>query len=424
MFDTDIAIVGAGVAGIAAAAALREAGLGCVVLEAGRRVGGRARTSRLAGGAFDHGAAWLHNGHTNPLTGLARELGREIVDFTATRCERLRVGGHWAGSGELQEVERSETRLMRLLADRAGRDPDISLAEAAEPLARDPWVASLLMWEGAIIAAADADRLSLRDWQANLLTGHNLCLRDGIGSFVATDLAPMAGEVRLEHAVQKIRREAGGVVLSGAWGSLRARAAIVTVSTGVLASGAIRFEPELPTATAEAIAHLPMGLLSKVGLAAEASERERLGLPNSCSVWRQRAAGDPALVLLAWPLGRPYIAGHFGGRTAWDHTDPRAAEAMVREELASLFGADAAARLDGQVVVTDWGTDPLFLGSYAYAEPGWHGARAQLAAPIDDGRLIFAGEACHETLAGTLGGAWISGRMAAGQVAGLLRQPA
>ena len=424
MFDTDIVVVGAGVAGIAAATALRAARIDCVVLEAGGRVGGRARTGMLAGAAFDHGAAWLHHGQTNPLTALARKAGREIVDFTATRCERLRVGDHWAGSAELQEVERCEARLMRVLADRAGREPDLSLAEAAAKLASDRWVASLLMWEGAIIAAADADRLSLRDWQANLLSGHNLCLRDGIGDFVVAGLAPAAGEIRLGHAVRRISRTGGAVVVAGDWGSLRARAVIVTVSTGVLASGAIRFEPELPVATGEAIAHLPMGLLSKVGLAAGGGERGRLGLPNSCSVWRRRDVGDPALVLLAWPLGRPHVCGHFGGRTAWEHTDPRAAEALVRAELADLFGADAAARLDGPVVATNWGTDPLFRGAYAYAEPGWSGARAQLAAPIDGGRLMFAGEACHDTLAGTVGGAWESGLAAAGQVAALITQPA
>jgi len=438
MFDTDIAVVGAGVAGLAAATSLRQAGLTCVVLEAGTEVGGRARTSLLAGAPFDHGASWLHQGESNPLTPLARAAGLDAVDFSATRVERIHIpdvnsgpkggptNGHWATTAEQHEAQRAETRLTRLLSDRATRAPDISLAKAASPLQADPWTHSLLQWEGAIIAAADADRLSLKDWHANLLLGHNLCLREGIGSLVARHLAPPAGEVRLGHAVTRIDRTGPGVLLSGAWGSLRARAVIVTVSTGVLASGAIRFDPPLPIATQEAIAHLPMGLLSKVGLAAapERAGKERLGVPNSCSIWRRRRPGEPALVMMAWPLGRPYIAGHFGGQTAWDHTNPAEAEALVRAELVDLFGHQATTLLNGPAVVTDWGTNPRFLGAYAYAPPGFHGARAALGTPIDDGRVMLAGEACHATLAGTVGGAWLSGQGAARQMTELIRQPA
>ncbi len=66
--------------------------------------------------------------------------------------------------------------------------------------------------------------------------------------------------------------------------------------------------------------------------------------------------------------------------------------------------------------MTHWDADPWIRGAYAYALPGHAGARAALAEPLLDGRLIFAGEACHDGLAGTVGGAWLSGESAASAI--------
>jgi monoamine oxidase len=67
----------------------------------------------------------------------------------------------------------------------------------------------------------------------------------------------------------------------------------------------------------------------------------------------------------------------------------------------------------------------LFGGCYAYAVPGHAAARAALAQPVADGRLVFGGEACHtDGFAGTVGGAWISGQAAAQTALLALRQGA
>ena len=76
--DTDVAIIGAGVAGLAAGTRLRAAGLRVELLEAASRVGGRAHTTPVAGHPFDHGAHWLHAAHRNPLVPLARDAGYDV----------------------------------------------------------------------------------------------------------------------------------------------------------------------------------------------------------------------------------------------------------------------------------------------------------------------------------------------------------
>ena len=117
----------------------------------------------------------------------------------------------------------------------------------------------------------------------------------------------------------------------------------------------------------------------------------------------------------AWPLGRGHLVGFMGGRAAAAVAgDDAAAEAFARGQVQAMLGS---ARLGAGAAVTGWGTDPLFRGAYSFARPGGTGARAVLAGAFLGERLLFAGEAtCTDGLAGTVGGAWLSGRDAAARL--------
>jgi len=418
--DVDVVVVGAGVAGLAAAAALGARHRRWAVFEAGGRIGGRAWTAHppaLGGVPFDHGASWLHDADRNPLVPIASAAGRTLLDADAVRCHRTFIGGRLADAAELADYDRAYDRLVaRAEARAASGQADVSLAEAlaaADP-ADNRWAPTVAAWEGSIIAAADAADLSLLDWRNNALKGRNLAVVGGLGALVQDGLGPAAGQVHLGTPVRRIAwQEAGGrVAVETASGTITARACIVTVSTGVLAAGRIAFVPALPPEVQEAVHALPMGLLSKVALRARGADR--LDLPAFCSVDRQISAADPAMVFHAWPFGYDYVIGFFGGRAAWDlaASGPAAAEDFARRQLRGLFGARADRALGG-AVVTGWGGDERFLGAYCYARPGAAAARARLAQPLAEGRLIFAGEGCHENLAGTVGGAYLSGMRAA-----------
>jgi monoamine oxidase len=280
----------------------------------------------------------------------------------------------------------------------------------------------MLFWEATLIAASDPRDLSLADWHLNLLAGGNRIVRGGLGDFIARRIGGMAGPVALGTPARRIAWDDGVRVETPA-GTIRARAAIVTVSTGVLAAGGIVFTPALPDAVQGAIDGLPMGLLSKVAL--RAAGDDRLGLPASCSVDRQVAEPDDAAMSLHfWPGGQDHMVGFFGGRIAWEiaREGEQAAEDFARSQIRVLFGSKADAAFRPGAVVTGWGTDPAFLGAYAYARPGHVAARGAMAAPIADGRLAFAGEAWREDgLAGTVGGAFLSGQEAARSIAARLR---
>lgn len=423
----DVVVVGAGAAGIAAATTLRRIGLGCLVLEASDRVGGRARTEEVAPGeAFDHGASWLHEAEHNPLTPLARRLGFTLRDEARRQRDILLTGGHDATAAERAAHDAACEAFDAAAEARAaglregGGGPDLPLAEAVPR--GGPWDATAAHWYAAVISGAEAERISLLDYVATGLGGTNLAVAEGLGTLVAQLAEGLP--IRLEAPVSRIRWVDGGVLAEGPGGVLRARGCIVTVSTGVLAAGGIGFDPPLPEPLRQAVLGLPQGLLSKVVL--RAAGADRLGLPAFGRLARRvEGPGDTPMSWILWPFGRAHAIGFIGGERAWAlaAAGPAAAERFARAELGRYFGAErVAAAFAPGAVVTGWAEDPLFRGAYSIARPGQGGARAVLGdAALADGRLRFAGEACHERYAGTVGGAWESGVRAAEALAARLR---
>jgi monoamine oxidase len=414
--DMDVVIVGAGVAGLAAASALVARGVSVRVLEAGGRIGGRAWTQRpalLGGIAFDHGAQWLHDAANNPLVEVARRHA-EKVEPDRRFEDRLTIAG---GADATRAYQLAETRWHEAVA-RHVCEADQPLTDAAAEVAGDPWTATIEAWEGAIIAAADADVLSLHDWSANALSGENFVSRGGLGAMLARVFSLPETILRLNTRVTKLALDPHGVAVSADGGEIRAGAVIVTVSTGVLRAGHIGFSPGLEPGVLAALDGLPMGLLSKVAL--PACGDRRLGLDADSELFdRLPARGAPFMPIMMWPDDHPVAVGFVGGRAAWALAEwPREAGAFMRGELVRLLGGEARAAFpESEVLATSWGTDPLFLGAYAYAQPGHAGARAQLGRPLWDGRLLFAGEACAlGGKAGTVAGAYESGLAAAALV--------
>ena len=402
--DVDVVVIGAGLAGLGAATALREAGRSALVLEASDRIGGRAWTAyppELGGVWFDMGAVWLHAAEQNPLVPIAQAAGDVLLRATPAECADY--AGAWG---------RFEDTAARILRSRA----DAPLAEVARAMPDDPWAVTVETWEGPIICCAEADEFSLLDWQRNALSGSNLVPQGGIGAFVVRRLGDGL-DIRLATQVTRVRWNGSGgrVTVETPRGAITANSAIVTVSTGVLAAGAIDFDPPLPADTLACIHALPMGLAMKVALRATGSDR--LDLPLHCSIDRQVArSGDPTMGFQCWPHGRDYVQGWVGGSTAWGlaREGEAAAVDFALSQLRTIFGG----RIDrlfagGAHLVTHWDADPFVRGAYTYVRPGDADARMAFARPLADGHLLFAGEACHNGFASTVAGAWISGQDAA-----------
>lgn len=417
--DTDVLIVGAGLAGLGAATALREHGVAAIVLEAADRIGGRAWTAypeQLGGLWFDMGAVWLHAAEHNPLVPIARAAGDTLLRSDELRRERLFVGTRQATPAEQADYAEAWSRY-EAAADALLRAlPDAPLSAVADHLPGDPWALTVEAWEGPVICVAEADQFSLRDWRRNALEGSNLVPQGGIGAFVARRLG-VGLDIRLNTPVTRLRWNGPGgrVTVETPRGTLTAHAAIVTVSTGVLAAGAIDFDPALPAEVRHCLDALPMGLAMKVAL--RATGPDRLDLPLHCSVERQMTRrGDRLMPFQCWPYGRDYVQGWIGGAVAWDLA--RAGEAAAVDfaltYLRTIFGGRVDKLFSGGAhLVTHWEADPFVRGAYSYVTVGNADARGRLGQPLAEGHLLFAGEACHDGFAGTIAGAWLSGEQAA-----------
>jgi monoamine oxidase len=417
--DTDIVVIGAGLAGLGAAAAVRAAGRRCIVLEASARAGGRAWTAHppeLGGVWFDMGAVWFHDAEHNPLVDIARTAGDRLLRSDALRQERTFVDGRLATEAELTDYAdawpRFEAKAEALLAATG----DVPLDEIARHLPDDPWAATVEAWEGPVICATDANVFSALDWRRNALGGSNLVPDGGIGAFVTRRLTAGA-DIRLSTPVRSVRwgGPGGQIAAETDAGTLTAGACIVTVSTGVLASGALRFDPALPPRVTDAVHGLPMGLAMKVALRANGTDR--LDLLGHTSVDRRVPASvEPLMPFQCWPFGRDYVQGWIGGSIAWELARQGEAAAIdfALDYLRDLFGTRVDRLFAGSpALVTRWDSDPWVRGAYCYATPGSAYARDALAGPVGEGHLMFAGEACHVGFAGTVAGAWISGQRAA-----------
>ena len=406
--NPDVVVIGGGVAGIAAARSLIAAGRSVVILEAGSRIGGRACTdSQTFGTPHDLGCAWLQGPSDLPHLRYARRRGFTLLDHRAPP-EVFIVGDRRATAAERRRYASTVQRIGGTIA-RAG---DVAVAACVDDTA--PFAGAALAWLGALDHAVDYPDLSTADVNALGPVEANVLVREGLGTLVEAFGARLP--VRLGTTATCIRWGGRDVRIdTDSAGTLRAAACIVTVSTGVLAAGHLRFVPALPAWKAEAIGHLPMGLLAKVALQFDG---ERFGLRRNAWLTYDLPAGAPteACFFLCFPHGSNLLVGFVGGRFAWQLS--AAGERAAIEHALDVLSRCIGSRVRRHFVrghLTDWATNPRTLGAYAAATPGQHAARAALARPLR-GRLFFAGEATDPQYFALVAGAHRSGEAAANAV--------
>jgi monoamine oxidase len=192
-------------------------------------------------------------------------------------------------------------------------------------------------------------------------------------------------------------------------GLLKARAVIVTASTGVLAAGKIKFAPELPKRFLDALGKLTLGSYDHIAVELKGNP---LQLQNDDLVF-EKSAGIRTAAMLANVSGTPLCMIEVGGKFGRDLSKEGEAAmvAFATDWLVGLYGAEIKKAI-GRTHATRWNEEPWAMGAFSAAAPGGQPSRRALMETIRD-RIFFAGEAIHETLWGTIGGAWESGERAA-----------
>ncbi len=417
--ETDVVIVGAGAAGLSAARELSGLGLEFRLLEGSHRIGGRAYSEELAPGIwFDLGCSYLHQGETNPFVdiaqGLGVPLGRHQADLFADSRMRLVRNGAPLEAAQREAYYAYSDRCFAAAAAAASRGEDIALAELID---LDDEYAPAFCGYYTDACATDLDRLSVIDFVA-FEEGSDIPLAGGYGNLVAAWGADLP--VSLNTRVERIDWSGQRISVETSRGNLNSRALICTVSTGILGSGQIEFNPGLPAWKIDAIQGLPMGTLNKVGVH---FDRDVFGDDARAFyfAWNDDGAAGG---IEASVLGLDTAVVFCGGRQAvWlEQQGPGALSDFALDRIAEVFGNDIRKRVT-RTITTAWHSEPWTLGSYSGALPGNGHQREQLALPVEQ-RLFFAGEAATTGDHACCHGAYRSGKRAAQEVAEVLRRPA
>ena len=424
----DVAIVGAGVSGLAAARDLTNAGLTVTILEARHRIGGRVLT------------------YHDPLSGLPIELGAEFIHGRPPELLQI-MGDNSLGFYEVSESHlfslnnRIEDRpdhmakIEKLLSDaKADKDKDLTFAQLLDQCGCD---SELKTWASSYVEgfnAADKERISVYalnqqskaeeqiggDQSYRLLAGYEnipLALYKSAASKIRLCRNTEVKEIRWSRHRVHISSQ---FVLSGTVRSTKCRKCLVTVPLGILqaargCAAAILFSPEIKKVR-EAVSNLAVGSVVKVILHfrelfwQSRSELERMGFlhtqDNFFPTWWSTL-----------PVASPFLTAWVGGPKA-EKLDGQSPICIVQQAIRSL--SHILRTKESQLFellenwyVHDWQTDVYSRGAYTYVPAGQWWAAEAIAEPID-GTLYFAGEATdYDGHWGTVHGAIASGKRAA-----------
>ena len=421
--NKSVIVVGAGMAGLTAARTLHDAGYDTTLLEARKRIGGRIHTRRDLGSPTDMGAGWIHGKTGNPITNLARQYGSKIRFSDFTNIHAFFEDGR---PGYMQRMLTIYGAVLQAIASPpadGGRGVRVErhVRAALKPMLQsqdDEYTLNAVLGAMMLNAGAELTDIDLYEFNAQsrfeggdykFLNGYDT-VTYGLARGLTIDTGAPVKEINIGE---------NGVTVATEHQALVADYVVVAVPLAILIRTPIKFTPELPKSTHDAIWGLKIGL----------SEKVILRFPEA--FWPKdptiliRATEDKSYYSTFFNNHLPYGAGPIltarvaGARVPqFDKYSDADAQGEVMDVLRKAFGKEIPDPTG--MVRSHWFSDPFSQGAYStYAvETTAKQHREQLTAPVFN-RIFFAGEHTHPDYPSTVHGAHLSGKRAAEQIMSL-----
>lgn len=440
----DVAVIGAGLAGLSAARRLHEAGLDVIVLEARDRVGGRTLSVTEDGGRLvEYGGQWVGPTQDHVLA-LIDELGLEtFTQFTdgdnlqVTGAEQLRYQGAIPTGNPVQAADLMDA-MVELTTQAMTVDPERPWAHERavelDGVTVETWIAATPYCEGAkrwlrtltrALFPAEPGEISLLHALFYIRSGGGLEKMIGTvnsaqerrltrgSQRLSEGLASLLGDrVRLQCPVTRIDHDADGVLVHHDQGTVGARRAIVAIPPTL--AGRIRYRPAMPALRDQLTQRMFMGSAMKVTAVYDTPFWRAAGLSGHMTA-------DSGLVQLTFDQTHPLrdegvlvaFIDSAATRTALQLTPEQRRQAAL-DELARAFGDPA--RHPVAYYEKSWMDEEWSRGCYVgIMTPGtWSSLGHVLREPV--GPVHWAGTETATVWSGYMDGAIRSGKDAAAAV--------
>lgn len=429
MKSAETIVVGAGIAGLAAARHLQDQDRSVLLLEARDRLGGRIFTSRCWPDApVDLGAVWIHGAKDNPLAVLAKQWQLATQKIDEEQHWLYDTDGTLIGDRAHDALEARFDALLELWEARQyPRSPAIAtLSDGLTPIlqswhltpAEQRQINYLLNSEIEQEYGADITELSPWYWDSGReFRGSDRFFPGGYDALC--DRLSAGLEIYLSHPVREIKVESHGVKVITDQREFTGDRALITLPLGVLKRGSVRFSPPLPPEKQQAIAALGMGTLNAAALRFPKrfwpKKAELLGYVSARKgFWSE---------FYSFTYHAPILLAFNAGLAAREIELLPDEEILtqVMQTLHQIFGPSVPDPVGWQIA--RWAQDPWSWGAYSFVAAGATPADYDtLAAPVGD-RLFFAGEATSRDFAATVHGAYLSGLREGDRILALKSRP-